>query len=131
MSACPLILYLDTGSSITAKASIAATLGGFGIFTTGLLHWFTSPYVHRLEHLPKEDTIKVNSLDMLGRRKQRNIPLTEVSEAQSVHPLSSFAAGGKLYYVDADRFQDKELLARMVPSTAVVPVSQDSKWEDD
>jgi hypothetical protein len=37
LGAGPIILGLDTGTSITAKASIVATLAAFGVFTTGLV----------------------------------------------------------------------------------------------
>jgi len=122
---------------MTAKVSIAATLGGFGLFTTGLLHWFTSPYVHLLVHNPTDNSIDVKTLDVLGRSQWRHISLEDVQEAESVHPLSSFAAGRKIYYVDTDRFMDKQLLTRLAPSTSsdnaesVEASAQGNKWDDE
>lgn len=110
---------LDAGSTFTAKASIAGSLASFGIFTTGLLHWFTSPYTHKLVHHPETDSVEITTLDVLGRSRTQTIKLADVSESDSVHPLSSFAAGGKIYYLDRDYFMDKALLERLAPSPAV------------
>lgn len=41
LAAGPVIFGLDASSTLTAKASIAGTLATFGVFTTGLLQWFT------------------------------------------------------------------------------------------
>lgn len=116
VAAGPLIMGLDPSSTLTAKVSIAGTLTSFGLFTTGLLHWFTSPYVHRLVHKPDEEAVEVTTLDVLGRPRSAAVPLAAVHEADSVHPLSSFAAGGKIYYLDRDHFADKSLLERLAPS---------------
>ena len=35
-----------------------------------------------------------------------------------MHPLSSFAARGRIYYVDAEHFPNKALLARLLPQQA-------------
>lgn len=37
---------------------------------------------------------------------------SQVTEADSVHPLTSFAARGRKYYVDAQNFPNKDLLVR-------------------
>lgn len=117
VAAGPVILGLDGGpTTLTAKLSIAGTLTSFGVFTTGLLHWFTHPYVHKLVHDPKENTIDIDVLDLLGRSRTRHIRVADVKEADSVHPLSSFAADGHVFYLDKDHFKDKTLLEKLVPS---------------
>jgi len=123
VAAGPIILGLDGGpTTLTAKLSIAGTLTTFGVFTTGLLHWFTHPYIHKLVHNPKENTIDINVLDVLGRSRTRHINIADVTEAQSIHPLSSFAVNGKVFYVDRDHFKDrmrKELVEKLAPSPPV------------
>jgi hypothetical protein len=117
MAAGPIILGLDGGpSTLTAKLSIAGTLTSFGVFTTGLLHWFTHPYIHKLVHNPKDSTIDINILDVLGRPQTKHIKIADVGEAESVHPLSSFAVNGKVFYLDRDHFKDKTLLEILAPS---------------
>ncbi|KAG7670022.1 hypothetical protein Ndes2526B_g06396 [Nannochloris sp. 'desiccata'] len=117
VAAGPVILGLDGGpTTLTAKLSIAGTLTSFGVFTTGLLHWFTHPYIHKLVHNPKENTIDINVLDLLGRSRTRHIRIADVTEAQSVHPLSSFAVNKNVFYLDRDHFKDKELLEKLAPT---------------
>jgi hypothetical protein len=116
--AAPVILALDTSMALTAKLSIAGTLGGFGVFTTGLLHWFASPYVHRLVYNPGEDSAVVTTLSLFARPRTRRFGLGEVRAPDTVHPLSTFAlSDGRYYYLDMDNFPDKELLSRLAPES--------------
>lgn len=115
LAACPVILGLDAQTTATAKLSIAASLASFGIFTTGLLHWFTSPYIHKFTYYPKENAADVVTLNFLGRPLPHRIFLNEVQEADSIHPLSTFAVNNKMYYIDADNFTDKALLSKLAP----------------
>lgn len=48
-------------------------------------------------------------------------PCLQVTEADSVHPLTSFAARGRKYYVDAQNFPNKELLVRAACAAVLVP----------
>ena len=128
IAAGPVILGLDGGpTTLTAKLSIAGTLTSFGVFTTGLLHWFTHPYVHKLVHNPKESTIDIGILDVLGRSRTKHIRIADVAEAESVHPLSSFAADGNVFYLDKDHFLDKNLLEKLIPS----PPAPETSTEDE
>jgi TMEM70/TMEM186/TMEM223 protein family len=109
----PVIIGLDAGDAFTAKASIAATLAGFGTFTTGLLHWFTHPYVHRLTYDPASQDIRLDVLNFLARPKTVDVNLKDVRPAETMHPLASFSVGEKSYHVDGEYFADKELLAKL------------------
>ena len=118
----PVMIGLDShATSLMAKASLAATLSGFGFFTTYLLYWFTYPYVHELEYFEKRDGqryLKIKQLSFLAREKQEILPLQDIEagEINSMHPLSTFMARGRVYYIDRDYFGDKELLKLLDPS---------------
>ena len=100
----------------TAVLSIAASLAGFGVFTTGLLHWFTHAYAHRVEYDPGTDVMTVETLNVLARPVQLRFQVGDVEPADGIHPLSNFKIpGGKMLYVDQDNFPDKQLLARLIP----------------
>lgn len=102
-----------------AKLSIAATLGGFGVFTTGLLHWFVAPYVQRLTYHSSDDSVEVETMSLLVKPKRRTFSMSDVVPSESVHPLSTFAVkGGKYYYLDADNFRHKALLVRLSTEAA-------------
>jgi len=119
----PVMIGLDShATSLMAKASLAATLSGFGLFTTYLLYWFTYPYVHELEYFEGKDGqryLKIKQLNFLARERQETIPLQDIEagEINSMHPLSTFMARGRVYYIDRDYFGDKELLKLLDPST--------------
>ena len=93
-----------------ARATAAVGIAGFGLFTTGLLHWFVGPYVHELTW--RDDgagaSIELTTLDVLGTKRKRSLPLSRVAAppAGSIHPQATFSdsATGKLYYVDVDNF---------------------------
>lgn len=114
----PVMLALE--GPTTATLTLGSTLAGFGIFTTGLMHWFTSPYTHRLEYDPKTDLVRVEGLNFFARPIHFEFHLGDVKPADSVHPLTSFKVpyenGYAMLYVDESNFGDKELLARLVPS---------------
>lgn len=99
-----------------ARAAAAAGVAGFGLFTTGLLHWFVGPYVHELTWrkggedgaADEDDAIELTTLDFFGARRRQRLPLSRVAAPPegSVHPQATFSdsATGKLYYIDVDNF---------------------------
>eukprot|EP00890_Picochlorum_soloecismus_P000118 jgi/Picsp_1/1106/NSC_04589-R1_protein len=117
----PVMIGLDShATSLMAKASLSATLSGFGLFTTYLLYWFTYPYVHELEYFEGRDGqryLKIKQLNFFAREKQETIPLEDIEagEINSMHPLSTFMARGRVYYIDKDYFGDRELLKLLDP----------------
>lgn len=117
LSSCPVMLLLDpatlvegaAATSMTARMSLAATLSTFGLGTTGLLHWFTYPYIHRLSCDGKE--LDIETTTFLAKKKVDRIPLKEIQAGApgSMHPLSTFQAFGRVYYIDKEYFYDKQL----------------------
>ena len=61
---------------------------------------------------------QVTTLSVLGRPHTTTFHLAESRAADSIHPLTSFEARGRHYYVDADYFENKGLLARLAPVAA-------------
>ncbi|BDA40457.1 Uncharacterized protein C1834.10c [Coccomyxa sp. Obi] len=112
----PVMLLFDTSAtSLGAKASIAVTLCSFGIFTTGLLHWFTSPYVRRLVYDRKSETLEIETLSVFARPQITRTHLSEIAYPDTIRPQVTFAVKRKFFYLDADRFPDKALLAALTP----------------
>jgi hypothetical protein len=56
----------------------------------GLLHWFTSPYIHRLEHDPGKSNITVTVLNLFARPVKYTIPLAEIAYPDTLRPQVSF-----------------------------------------
>jgi hypothetical protein len=82
------------------------------------LTWFTQPYVQRLRYEHGSDTVEVTTLSLLAQPRTDRFHVSEARDADSVHPLTSFQARGRLYYLDAEHFPDKALMARLVPQAA-------------
>lgn len=114
----PALATLDAvgGAHPAAQAGIAAAVASFGVFTTGLLHWFTSPYVHRLSVAPAApDVAVVETRDVLARRRVEQLALSTLAPPTgTLHPQATFRANGRLYYVDTDNFPVDTALARAV-----------------
>lgn len=98
-----------------AKASLAATLSAFGLFTTGLLHWFTYPYVHRLIHHVGTDTCTATQLNIFGRLKTTSFKVSDVAVPQTARPMVSFAVAKRYYFIDENSFTNPDLYDRLVP----------------
>ena len=115
------MMGMDGGASMIAKTSLAMTLAGFGVFTTGLLHWFTMPYVHRMKSYKGEDgrwKLDVTTMNFFATPVEKTLDLekqVEPGAEGSMHPLSTFRADGKAYYVDREYFGNAELLDRLDP----------------
>ncbi|KDD73173.1 hypothetical protein H632_c2460p0 [Helicosporidium sp. ATCC 50920] len=97
------------------NVGIAGTLASFGVFTTGLLYWFTKPYVLRLEHARGSPSALVTTATLLGTPRSQTIRVADIRPVDSVHPLSSFQAGGRVFYVDPNAVRDPEMLALFAP----------------
>eukprot|EP00775_Hariotina_reticulata_P011833 gene11833-11977_t len=123
-AAAPLIISYSTASPI-ARVAVTTSVIAFAVITTGGLHWFTAPYVHQLLYNDKTDVIRAQTLTLLGGTRWREFAVSSVTQPTGYHPLASFKAGGKTYYVDRANFQDSNLLQRLVPTAAEQPFEED------
>lgn len=112
----PVMLLLDGGTSLSAKMGLAGTLSAFGITTTGLLHWFTHPYVHKLS-VGGDRELKIETLNFFAKPVLDVVRLDSVEGGaeNSMHPLSTFMANKKVFYIDKDFFADKDVLDILDP----------------
>lgn len=60
---------------------------------TGLMHWFTSPYVHRLTHNRKTGLTEAETLNILAKYQRRTFSESEVEFPKSFRPQSTFQVG--------------------------------------
>jgi len=87
------------------QVATACSLATFGIFTTGLLQWFVSPYVLSMRARDTK-TIEVERLNFLAQRTIDTISVEDVKPPQSLKPLSTFSVNGRVYYFDQDHWPD-------------------------
>ncbi|KAF8067367.1 hypothetical protein HT031_002415 [Scenedesmus sp. PABB004] len=120
LAAAPLILSYSSASPI-ARVAVVTSVLGFAIITTGGLHWFTKPYVHALSRRAADGRLRATGLTFFGRRVSTEFDAAELAQPDGYHPLASFKARGRTYYVDRGSFADKALLARLMPWEAPAP----------
>lgn len=115
LAGAPLLVTLGHSDAMWyAKASIGTTLAAFGTFTTWLLHWFSHPYVHRLEHDPRTDACEAKQLNVFGLAKTTTFFVSDASIPSTGRPFVSFVARGRCYYVDRAAFGNEPLYRRLV-----------------
>lgn len=117
----PIIVALDTSTAMASKLGIGAVMALFGVFTTSLLHWFTSPYVHELQYDRATEKFKTERLSFFTRPIHNTFPLSAVKYADSLRPQTTFSAEGELYYLDKDNFGDDELFKQLDKPAPNIP----------
>lgn len=114
----PLLVQLSTPEavSVAVKATITASLVGFGCFTTALLQWFASPYILRL--VLEGDQVTVTTLNVFAQPFQTRFQIQEMREPQTMRPLASFQVDGRIYFIDGNT-ADERLLGKLGLKKAV------------
>lgn len=127
----PVMLLLDGGTSLSAKMGLAGTLSAFGITTTGLLHWFTHPYVHKLS-VGGDQELKIETLNFFAKPVLDVVRLDSVEGGaeNSMHPLSTFMANKKVFYIDKDFFADKDVLDILDPPSEEEEEEEEEKVDE-
>ena len=88
-------LEATAGAGGAAQAGVALTIAAFGAATTGLVQWFTGPYVHALAaHAASPGVVHVTTLDFFARRRTAALALADVRPPTSVHPQAGAGVGG-------------------------------------
>jgi len=115
----PIIVAMGDASGAAAKVGIAGALLTFGVFTTGLMHLYTKPYVHKMwvTNLPKDSTkeswdaiqVKVERLGIFANRKTETFAVGDTKPYEGWHPLGTFQHKNYPMYLDRDHFPDADL----------------------
>ena len=107
------------------------------------MHWFTSPYVHWLTYNKATGLAEVETLNLFAKHQRRTFSESEVQYPNTLRPQATFQVceshdqlrsllclaeaclgryvcncvqvHGQVYYLDADNFEDKELLSKLTP----------------
>ncbi|KAM7276297.1 hypothetical protein ACFE04_018163 [Oxalis oulophora] len=112
----PVITFMTSPHlNVILKGAVASTVIFFSASTTAALHWFVSPYIHKLRWQPGSDSFNVEMLSWLATHLPETIRFSDIRHAETKRPFVSFEANGKYYYVDAERCHNKALLAKLTP----------------
>lgn len=123
----PVITFMtSTDTNVILKGAVASTVIFFSASTTAVLHWFVSPYIHKLRWKPGSDSFEVEMLSWLATHVPKTIRFADIRPPETNRPFVTFKANGKFYFVDAEHCHNKALLARLTPQKA----SRDSAFKN-
>ncbi|KAE9467137.1 hypothetical protein C3L33_00956, partial [Rhododendron williamsianum] len=123
----PVITFMtSTDTNVILKGAVASSVIFFSASTTAALHWFVSPYIHKLRWQPGSDSFEVEMMSWLATFVLKTIKFADIRMPETNRPYVTFKANGEFYYVDAEHCHNKALLARLTPQKATTdPVDQD------
>ncbi|XP_072958879.1 uncharacterized protein [Typha angustifolia] len=116
----PVITFMTSPDmSVILKGAVASTLIFFSASTTAVLHWFVSPYIHKLKWQPGSDSFKVELMSWLATPIYKTIKFSDVKPPETNRPFVTFSADGNFYFIDVAHCHNKALLARLTPQKQV------------
>ncbi|KAG5557433.1 hypothetical protein RHGRI_007620 [Rhododendron griersonianum] len=115
----PVITFMtSTDTNVILKGAVASSVIFFSASTTAALHWFVSPYIHKLRWQPGSDSFEVEMMSWLATFVLKTIKFADIRMPETNRPYVTFKANGEFYYVDAEHCHNKALLARLTPQKA-------------
>ncbi|KAG4943862.1 hypothetical protein JHK85_048508 [Glycine max] len=112
----PVITFMTSPDmNVILKGAVASSVIFLSATTTAALHWFVSPYVHKLRWQPGSDSFEVEMLSWLATYIPKTIKFSDIRPPQTNRPFVTFKANGNFYFVDAEHCHNKALLARLTP----------------
>ncbi|KAA8539348.1 hypothetical protein F0562_026040 [Nyssa sinensis] len=115
----PVITFMTSpGMNVILKGAVASTVIFFSASTTAVLHWFVSPYIHKLRWQPGSDSFEVEMLSWLATHIPKTIKFADIRPPETKRPFVTFKANSNFYLVDAEHCLNKALLARLTPQKA-------------
>lgn len=127
MSLGPVITFMTSPDmNVILKGAVASSVIFLSATTTAVLHWFVSPYIHKLKWQPGSDTFDVEMLSWLASHIPKTIKFSDIKVPDTNRPYVTFKANGNYYFVDAEHCHNKALLARLTPQKS----SQESAFKN-
>jgi len=112
-SSLPVMVYLQ-GGQFSGRIGAVMTVGFFSLFTTGMLHWFSSPYICFLRHRKGSEEVEVETCSMVATKKVRRFKFDQMEAPDgSLRPLISFEVEGQPFYVDDKHLTYQPFLERI------------------
>ncbi|XWS75118.1 hypothetical protein CRYUN_Cryun01aG0057700 [Craigia yunnanensis] len=115
----PVITFMTSPDmNVILKGAVASSVIFLSATTTAALHWFVSPYIHKIRWQPGSDSFEVEMMSWLATYTPRTIKFADIRPAETNRPFVTFKANGNFYFVDAEHCHNKALLARLTPQKA-------------
>ncbi|KAK9048826.1 hypothetical protein SSX86_032207 [Deinandra increscens subsp. villosa] len=114
----PVITFMTSPDmNVILKGAVASSVIFLSASTTLALHWFVSPYIHKLRWQPGSDMFEADMMTWLATFATKTIKFSDIRLPETNRPFVTFKANGEFYFVDADHCHNKALLARLTPTT--------------
>ncbi|KAE8689583.1 hypothetical protein F3Y22_tig00110933pilonHSYRG00129 [Hibiscus syriacus] len=115
----PVITFMTSPDmNVILKGAVASSVIFLSATTTAALHWFVSPYIHKIRWQPGSDSFEVEMLSWLATYIPRTIKFADIRLPETNRPFVTFKANDNFYFVDAEHCHNKALLARLTPQKA-------------
>ncbi|XP_038890893.1 uncharacterized protein LOC120080328 [Benincasa hispida] len=112
----PVITFMTSPDmNVIVKGAVASSVIFLSASTTAALHWFVSPYVHKIRWKPGSDSFEVEIMSWLATYIPRTIRFADIRPPETNRPFVTFKANGSFYFVDKEHCHNKALLARLTP----------------
>lgn len=112
----PVITFMTSPEmNVILKGAVASTVIFLSATTTAVLHWFVSPYIHKLRWRPGSDSFEAEMMTWLATPLKKTVKFADIRPPETKRPFVTFKAGENFYFVDDDHFSNKALLARLTP----------------
>ncbi|XP_027347360.1 uncharacterized protein LOC113858804 [Abrus precatorius] len=112
----PVITFMTSPDmNVILKGAVASSVIFFSATTTAALHWFVSPYIHKLRWQPGSDSFEVEMMSWLATYTSKTIKFADIRNPETNRPFVTFKANGNFYFVDTEHCHNKALLARLTP----------------
>eukprot|EP01134_Creolimax_fragrantissima_P000005 CFRG0005T1 len=106
----PVLFCMESGIGMTGRIAFSSLVLLAGVGSTGLIHFFTKTYVHRMylpqatRHETREPSkVVLETFNFIGRPKFEEIDLSKVTTPNTARPFVSFAdADKKMYFCHHD-----------------------------
>ncbi|KAL4125271.1 hypothetical protein PRIC2_008856 [Phytophthora ramorum] len=115
-----LCLLSEQDASMIGKWAMCGTIMLFGLGTTSLFHYLFKPYVMRMWMVnPSEDDpeVTVETVTLFAQLQHSSFRLSEVAPpTMGMHPMVTFQARDRHYFIHPEAFEDQHLLNKLVGS---------------
>lgn len=112
----PVVTFMTSPDmNVILKGAVASSVIFISASTTAALHWFVSPYVHKIRWQPGSDSFEVEMMTWLATYVRKTIKFADIRHADTNRPFVTFKANGNFYFVDSEHCHNKALLARLTP----------------
>ncbi|GLD91686.1 hypothetical protein PINS_up000219 [Pythium insidiosum] len=106
-----LCVLSEQSASIIGKWAMCGTIMLFGLGTTSLYHVLFKPYVMRMWIDRSENRVTAETVTLFARLTTTDFALGDVTRPpKSMHPMISFRAGEKDYFIHPECLQDDDLV---------------------